>query len=279
MQLISLSNAVEIPIVGLGTWRATGDDVRASVSHALSVGYRHIDTAAAYGNEADVGDAIAKSGIPRNEVFVTTKIWNSVATTKECEKAIDESLSNLKLDHLDLLLIHWPGSYERNAAVYSAMENAVDAGKVRALGISNFHVHHTDALLSSSRIAPVVNQVETHVHLQNTRVQRHMAERQIVLEAYAPLKSSDVADVLGDETLGEIGRAHGKTPAQVCIRWLVQRGVVVLPKSVTPSRIEENFAVFDFELSDEEMSRIRTLNRGRKTFPDPDNVDFGFPLD
>ncbi len=274
---IKLHNGATIPAVGLGTWRAKGDDVYAAVKHAIGVGYRHVDSAAMYHNESEVGRAIRDSGVSRPEVFITTKLWNDLSTTKEAAAAIDQSLANLGTDYVDLLLIHWPGNYERNAAVYAAMGDAVDAGKVRSIGVSNFWVHHVNALLQSARIEPVINQMETHVHLQNHRLQALMAERGVVLEAYAPLKSDHVKEILENNTLKKIGAAHNKTPAQVCIRWLIQRGVVVLPKSVTPARIEENFNVFDFELTDEEMGQIRKLNQGDKTFPEPDNFDFGFP--
>jgi diketogulonate reductase-like aldo/keto reductase len=189
---------------------------------------------------------------------------------------IDESLDRLGTDYLDLLLIHWPWTYERNAAVYSAMEDAADSGKVRSIGLSNFNVHHVNAILERARIVPAVDQMECHVALQNTRLQEYLDGKGIALEAYAPFKSQNVKDVLENETLNAIGRAHGKTPTQVSVRWLLQRGIIALPKSVTPSRIEENFQVFDFELSDEEMHRIRKLNRAERLFPEPDNVDFGF---
>lgn len=274
---IKLQNGATIPAVGLGTWRAKGDDVYEAVKHAIAVGYRHVDSAAMYFNEQEVGRAIRDSGVSRPEVYLTTKLWNDLSTKEKTARAIDKSLSNLGTDYVDLLLIHWPGSYERNAAVYAAMEDAVDQGKVRSIGVSNFLVHHVNALFQSARIEPVINQVETHVHLQNHRLQALMAECGVVLEAYAPLKSDHVTEIIEDETLKTIGAAHGKTPAQVCIRWFIQRGVVVLPKSVTPSRIEENFNVFDFELTDEDMAQIRKLNQGDKTFPEPDNFDFGFP--
>lgn len=273
---ITLHSGHEIPAVGLGTFRAKGDEVYKAVLHALSVGYRHIDTAVAYRNEDEVGRAIADSPVGRDDVFLTTKIWNTAHTKTETAQMIDESLAKLRTDYIDLLLIHWPGSYERNAAVYSAMEDAVDAGKVRSLGVSNFNIHHVGALLEDARIAPTVNQVECHISLQNTRLQEYLDGKGIVLEAYAPFKSDKVKDVLDNKTLNTIGSAHGKTPTQVTVRWLLQRNIVALPKSVTPSRIEENFQVFDFELTDEEMHQIRKLNRAEKTFPEPDNVDFGF---
>lgn len=273
---LTLNSGRKIPAVGLGTWQATGDEVYNAVKHALSVGYRHVDSAQGYENEKEVGEGLKDSGVPREEVFVTTKITNSVLTKEEARDSIDDSLRNFGFDYLDLVLIHWPWTYKRNAAVYEAMEEAVDAGKIRTLGVSNFQVHHIDALLRKARIAPAVNQVECHVSLQNTRMKEYLDAKKMVLEAYAPFKSWKVNEVLEDETLKEIGARHGKTPTQVSVRWLLQRGIVALPKSVTPSRIEENFNVFDFELSDDEMRRIRKLNKAEKLFPEPDNVDFGF---
>ena len=271
-----LNSGYSIPLVGLGTFRARGDEVYRAVLRALEVGYRHIDTAVAYRNEEEVGRALAESSVSRDEVFVTTKIWNGAHTKEETHQMIDQSLTNLGTDYIDLLLIHWPWTYERNAAVYAAMEEAAEAGKVRTLGISNFHVHHVDALLESARVVPAVNQVECHVHLQNTRLQEYLEAKGIALEAYAPFKSDKISEVLEDETLKKIGSAHGKTPTQVSLRWLMQRGIIALPKSVTPERIEQNFQVFDFELSDEEMHEIRKLNRAERTFPEPDNFDPGF---
>ncbi len=271
-----LNSGHAVPAVGLGTWQSTGDEAYTAVKHALSVGYRHIDSAVGYGNEKEVGRGIADSGVARDRVFVTTKITNSVMTKEQAAKQIDESLANLGTEYIDLVLIHWPWTYERNAAVYSAMEDAVDAGKIRSIGVSNFNIHHIDALIASARIAPSVNQMECHISLQNTRMHDYLTGKGMVLQAYAPMKSRKISDVLENETLKKIGNAHGKTPTQVALRWLIQRGIVALPKSVNPSRIDENFALFDFQLSDDEMHSIRKLNRAERLFPEPDNVDFGF---
>lgn len=272
----TLNTGHSIPSLGLGTWRAKGQEVYDAVKHALAVGYRHLDTAVLYENEAEVGRGLSDSGVPRDQVFLTTKILNSVKTREQAFRQITESCATLGVDYLDLVLIHWPWTYERNAAVYAGMEDAVDAGKVRSLGVSNFNIHHLDHLLGSARIAPAVNQMECHVFLQNTRLKDYLDEKGMLLEAYAPLKSWKVDEVLSNETLKEIGANHGKAPTQVSLRWLLQRGIVALPKSVTPSRIEENFEVFDFELSAAEMQAIRKLNKGERLFPEPDNVDFGF---
>jgi methylglyoxal/glyoxal reductase len=271
-----LNNGRTIPAVGLGTFRAKGDEVYKAVLHALSIGYRHVDSAVIYGNEEEVGRALADSPVPREQIFLTTKVWNGAHTKEAAAAMIDESLARFGTDYIDLLLIHWPGSYERNAAVYAGMEDALDAGKVRSLGISNFNIHHIDALLESARIAPSVNQMECHISLQNVRLKEYLDRKGIVLEAYAPFKSQHVKDVLENTTLQSIGSAHGKTPTQVSLRWMLQRGIVVLPKSVHANRIEENFDVFDFELSDAEMQEIRKLNRAQRIFPEPDNIDSGF---
>lgn len=271
-----LNSGYAIPAVGLGTWQSTGEDACRAVKHALSVGYRHIDSAVGYSNEKEVGRGIRDSKVPRDEIFITTKITNAVLTREDATKQIDESLANFGTGYLDLVLIHWPWTYERNAAVYAAMEDAVDVGKIRSIGLSNFNIHHLDALLEGARIPPAVNQMECHVSLQNTRLKEYLDGKGMLLEAYAPMKSRRIADVLENETLKKVGAAHGKTPTQVSLRWLLQRGIVALPKSVTPSRIEENIQLFDFELSDEEMRRIRKLNTAERLFPEPDNVDFGF---
>jgi diketogulonate reductase-like aldo/keto reductase len=271
-----LNSGHVIPAVGLGTFRAKGDECYKAVLHALSVGYRHVDSAVGYTNEADVGRALADAEQPRDELFVTTKIANPTMTKEAAREQIDQSLKNFGTDYLDLVLIHWPWTYERNAAVYEAMEEAVDAGKIRSVGVSNFSFHHLDALLRTARITPAVNQVECHVGLQNTRLKEYLDEKGIVMEGYAPFKSDKINEVLEDETLKQIGNVHGKSPTQVSLRWLLQRGVVALPKSITPSRIEENFKIFDFELSDQEMYEIRKLNKAQKLFPEPDNMDAGF---
>lgn len=273
---IDLNNGKSIPALGLGTFRAQDREVYDGVLKALEVGYRHIDTAAIYANEEEVGRAIADSPVARDQIFVTTKVWNTVHTAKDAATAIDQSLRRLGLDYVDLLLVHWPGSYQRNAEVYSAMEAAHDQGKALSLGISNFSIHYIDALLKTARIVPTVNQVECHVHLQNTRLQEYMAPLGIHLEAYAPFKSHHIADILEDETLVAIGKAHDKSVPQVIIRWMLQRGIVAIPKSINPERIEANFRVFDFELSQDEMLAIRKLNKAQRVFPEPDNVDFGF---
>jgi diketogulonate reductase-like aldo/keto reductase len=279
MTRFTFNDGSTIPAIGLGTWRSRENDAYRAVRHALDVGYRHIDTAEIYGNEAEIGRAIAESGVPREQIFVTSKVWNTHWTREQAAIALDESLSHLGTGYLDLYLIHWAGPYERIRDVWRALEDAVAAEKVRSIGVSNFHAHHINALLETANTVPAVNQVECHPHLQNVFLQRFVQEHGMLLEAYAPLNSDHIQDLLDDETLQKIAGAHGKTVPQVVLRWHIQRGIVALPKSVTPSRIEENFQVFDFELTTDEMKAIRALNQGAKHFPEPDNVDFGFAID
>jgi len=279
MTSLTLSNGAEIPAMGLGTWRSKPDDVFPAVLHALSVGYRHIDAAEIYGNESDIGRAIDTSDVPRSEVFITSKLWNTHWSAADSTKALEATLDKLKTDFLDLYLVHWPGPAGRPEEVWPALEKAVDTGKVRSIGLSNFPVHRIASLAASARIKPVVNQVECHPHLQNIYLRDYCREAGVTLEAYAPLKSDHIADLLGNKTLKQIAADRSKTVPQIVLRWHVQRGVVPVPKSVTPSRITENFQIFGFELSAEEMKRIRGINRGERHFPDPDDVEFGFPVE
>jgi methylglyoxal/glyoxal reductase len=279
MNEFKLSSGKTIPAIGFGTWRSMKNDAFESVLCALDLGYRHIDTAEIYANEIDVGKAIAQSSVAREEIFLTTKLWNEHRTAESARLALDQSLGNLGTDYLDLYLIHWPGSYQRIRAVWKAMEEAVDAGKVRSIGVSNFNVHHVDNLLDVAQIRPVVNQVECNPYLQNVFLNNYCRDNGIILEAYAPLNSSRAAELLQNEKLTSIASNYGRTVAQIVLRWHIQRGIVALPKSVTPSRIEENFQTFDFELSDEEMKMIRRLNTGTRHFPEPDNMDFGFAIE
>ncbi|MCG8474916.1 MAG: aldo/keto reductase [Cytophagales bacterium] len=276
MLSIKLNNGVKIPVLGLGTWQAQENEVYHAVKAALKNGYKHIDTATIYENEAEIGQAIQDSGVERKNIFLTTKLWNSVSTAKGTRKAFEESLRLLQTDYVDLYLIHWPGSYERILEVWSEMEKLYEEGKVRAIGVSNFNVHHLDVLLRNGKIKPAVNQVECHVKLQNAFLNEYCQQRGIYLEAYAPMMSWKVGELLEDETLQAIAGKHNKQVTQVALRYLIQRNIVVLPKSVKEERIIQNAALFDFELSAEEMKQIRLLNGGTRLFPEPDNADFGF---
>ncbi len=272
MQQIKLNNGVTIPQLGLGTFRAKDNEAYESVLHALKSGYRHIDTASIYGNEEQVGKAIKDSGIPREDIFVTTKLFNSDQGYLKAKKALKRSLQRLDLDYVDLYLIHWPQSYELTADSYQAMEEMYLDGLTRAIGVSNFNFHHLEHLFETAEIIPQVNQVETHVFVQNHKLQEFCMKNGIYLEAYAPVASHEIERVLENETLSEIANKYNKSNPQIAIKYLLERDIIVIPKSVTPKRIEENIDLFDFSLMDEEIEKIDGLNRGRKLFPDPDNI-------
>lgn len=274
MMKVKLNNGYEMPIVGLGTWRSKPEEVYNAVLDALKAGYRHIDTAAIYGNEEMIGKAIKDSGIKREELFITTKLWNSDQGYDSTLVAFEASREKLGLDYIDLYLIHWFKGYENSLASYKALEELYRQGKVKAIGVSNYNVHHIQHLLDNVEIKPMVNQVETHVTLQNHFLHEYCRDNQIQLEAYAPLMSNKIGELLENEVLQEIAKKHHKTVTQVALRWLMERGIVVIPKSVTSKRIVENYQVFDFSLDQDDMQKIRKLNTGRKLFVEFDNVDY-----
>lgn len=274
MENVILNNGVSMPIVGLGTFRSKSEDVYQAVLQAFKEGYRHIDTAMIYGNEEAIGKAIKDSKIKREELFITTKLWNSDQGYESTLKAFNTSLEKLGLEYIDLYLIHWFKGYENALSTYKAMEELYKSGKIKAIGVSNFNVHHLMYLLDNCEVVPTVNQVETHIALQNHFLQDFCVTHGIQLEAYAPLMSQNIKDLLEDATLNELAIKYGKSVPQIAIRWLVERKIVVIPKSINPLRIKENFNVFDFSLSGEDMIKIRALNRAKKLFPEFDNVDF-----
>jgi diketogulonate reductase-like aldo/keto reductase len=274
MEKVKLSNGVLMPIIGLGTWQSPKEDAYNAVTSALKAGYRHIDTAFIYGNEDAVGNAINDSNIKREEIFLTTKLWNTSQGYEQTKKAIETSLKSLNQDYVDLYLIHWFKGYEQALESWKAIEEAYENGKIRAIGVSNYNVHHLMYLLENAKIKPMVNQIETHVELQNDFIQDFCKKNNIQLEAYAPLMSWKVKEMIEKEELKAIAKAHNKTVPQIAIKWLNQRGIVALPKSVNESRIIANFDVNDFKLSNEEMAQIKTLNKGNKLFPEFDNVVF-----
>ena len=274
MMKVKLNNGYEMPIVGLGTWRSAPEDAYQAVLSALKAGYRHIDTAAIYGNEEMIGKAIKDSKIKREEIFITTKLWNTDQGYESTLKAFEESRRKLGVEYIDLYLIHWFKGYDNSLATYRAFEELYKQGKVKAIGVSNYNVHHIQHLLDNVEIKPMVNQVETHVTLQNHFLHDYCKQNNIQLEAYAPLMSKNIGQLLENETLIDIAKKYNKTVPQVAIRWLIERGIVVIPKSVTEKRIFSNFDVFDFSLNEEDMSRIRKLNTGRKIFVEFDNVDY-----
>ncbi|GAA0528750.1 oxidoreductase [Saccharopolyspora subtropica] len=268
---ITLNNGVTIPQLGFGVFQVPDAETTAAVSAALQAGYRSIDTAAIYGNEAGVGRAIAESGIARDELFITTKLWNEDQGYDTTLKAFDRSLDLLGLDHVDMYLIHWPTpARDRYLDTWKAIEQLVKDGRVRAAGVSNFQPAHLRRLLDNSSLVPVVNQIELHPGLQQRELRALHAEHGIATEAWSPLAQGAV---LRDQAVTEIAERHGKSPAQVVIRWHLQLGNIVIPKSVTPSRIRENIDVFDFTLSDDEMNAIAGLDRGLRTGPHPDTLN------
>lgn len=274
MKTITLNNGVEIPIVGLGTFRAKDNEAYEAVLHALKVGYRHIDTAAIYQNEEQVGRAIKDSGLPREDIFVTSKLWPSELGFIKAKKAFKKTLSRLGLDYLDLYLIHWPGTYSQNADAYLALEDLYHQGHIRSIGVSNFGFHHLEHLLDTAQVIPQVNQVEMHVRLQNHKLHDFCMKHGIHLEAYAPLMSHQVHELLEDEILIKLATKYQKTVGQIALKYLYERDVVIIPKSTHPKRIEENLALEGFSFDDDDEAELYKVHRGRKIFPDPDNVHF-----
>ncbi len=262
---VTLSNGVEMPLLGFGVFQIPSDETEQVVMAALEAGYRALDTAASYGNEEAVGRAIAASGIPRDELFVTTKLWTQDAGEEKAKRAFDRSLRRLGLEYLDLYLIHQPyGDYYGS---WRAMEQLQRDGVARAIGVSNFYPDRLVDLIEHNETAPAVNQVECHPFFQRVADQELMRERGVQIESWGPFAEGR-NNLFTDPTLTEIGTAHGKSVAQVVLRWLIQREVVVIPKSVRPDRMRENLDVFDFELSDSELTRIAGLDTGASLFFD-----------
>ena len=262
---VTLNNGVEMPILGFGVFQVPPDQTEAAVDAALEAGYRSLDTAAAYLNEQEVGRAIEASGIPREELFVTTKLWIQDAREESARSAFETSLEKLGLDYLDLYLVHQPfGDYYGS---WRAMERLHREGLARAIGVSNFYPDRLVDLVEHNEIVPAVNQIECHPFFQRTADQELMRERGVQIESWGPLAQGR-NNLFSDPTFTEIGAAHGKSVAQVVLRWLIQRAVVVIPKSVRPERMHENFDVFDFELTVDEMARIAALDTGTSLFLD-----------
>ncbi|MFI1717003.1 aldo/keto reductase [Streptomyces sp. NPDC053513] len=268
---VALNNGVEIPQLGFGVFQVPDDETAAAVTAALEAGYRSIDTAAIYGNETGVGRALAASGLPREELFVTTKLWNADQGYDSTLRAFDDSLAKLGLDHVDLYLIHWPApARDLYRDSWRALERLAGEGRIRAAGVSNFQPAHLRRLMDGTALTPAVNQVELHPGLQQAELRAFHAEHGIATEAWSPLAQGAV---LGDPALAAVAARYGKSPAQVVIRWHLQLGNVVIPKSVTPARIRENLDVLDFALTDEEMRAVAALDRGLRTGPHPDELN------
>ncbi|MFI1095629.1 aldo/keto reductase [Streptomyces sp. NPDC020917] len=260
-----------MPQLGFGVFQVPDDETAAAVGAALDAGYRSIDTASVYGNETGVGRALAASGLPREELFVTTKVWNADQGHDSTLRAFDASLARLGLDHVDLYLIHWPApAQDRYLDTWRALRALLADGRVRAIGVSNFQPAHLRRLIEDGGVVPAVNQVELHPGLQQRELRAVHAEFGIVTEAWSPLAQGALLD---EPALAAIARKHGRTPAQVVLRWHLQLGTVVIPKSVTPARIRENLDVFGFALDDADLAAIAGLDRGLRTGPDPDTLD------
>lgn len=274
-----LNNGIKIPKIGFGTWQAKdGEEAYSSCLNALKAGYRHIDTAFIYGNEESVGKAIKDSKIPRNQLFITTKLWNDVRGYEETKKAIEKSLESLGLDYIDLYLIHWPNPVKyrqnyikMNQEAWRAMEEMYHLGKIKAIGVSNFLVHHLDELLETAKVIPAVNQIKLYPGLNQEEVVDYCMKKNILLEAYSPFGTGKIFEV---QKLQEMAIKYNKSVAQICIRYSLQKGFLPLPKSVTPSRIIDNLNVFDFILSDEDMEILNTLPNYVGPLKDIDNINY-----
>jgi 2,5-diketo-D-gluconate reductase A len=269
---VTLNNGVEIPQLGFGVFQIKPEDTLKATTSALEIGYRHIDTAQMYGNEREVGLAVREAGIPREDVFVTSKVNNNRLERDDMLRSFDTSLADLGFDYLDLLLIHWPlPGVSDYVARWKVMEEIYAGGRVKAIGVSNFHPNHLRNVFAAAEVRPAVNQIEVSPFLTQDELRAFDAEHQIVTEAWSPIARGKVAD---DPVIGRIAERLDRSPAQVTLRWHVQRGDVVFPKSVTRSRIEENFAIFDFELDESDMTAISALNRGERTGPNPDEFNY-----
>ncbi|NJP47223.1 aldo/keto reductase [Actinacidiphila epipremni] len=269
---LMLNNGTSIPQLGFGVFQIEPQDTRQAVLTALETGYRHLDTAQMYGNEKEVGQGVRDSGVPRAEVFVTSKLNNGFHAPDAAFAAFDRSLEDLGFDYLDLFLIHWPlpgvGDFTET---WHALEEIHRSGRAKAIGVSNFQPHHLERLAQTSSTVPAVNQIEVHPYLAQDDVRAYGAQHGIATEAWSPIAQGKV---LGDPVITAIAERLGRTPAQVTLRWHIQRGDIVFPKSVTPARVEENFRIFDFELTPDDMAQITALDRGERTGPDPDTFNW-----
>jgi len=264
---VDLADGQAMPLVGFGVFQIRPQDTADAVAHALRVGYRAVDTAAAYGNEPQVGEAVGQSGLVRDAVFLTTKLWNSDHGRDRAHRAFEDSLERLGLEQVELYLIHWPvPARDRYVETWEALTELHGDGRARSIGVSNFEIDHLERIIDATGVVPSVNQVELHPRFQQRDLRRFHAEHDIVTEAWSPLAQGDV---LRDPAVGELASAHGRTPAQVVLRWHLQLGNVVIPKSATPERIEENFDIFDFTLDDDAMHSLDGLDAGERIGPDP----------
>jgi diketogulonate reductase-like aldo/keto reductase len=277
---LTLNNGVTLPAIGFGVFQTPPDETRSAVATALSAGYRHIDTAAAYGNERQVGEAVRGSGLDRSDVFLETKIWISDYGYEQTLHGFDKSARKLGVDEIDLLILHQalPSDFEATLGAYRALETLLADGKVRAIGVSNFMVEHLTELLDRATVVPAVNQIEVHPYFSQPSVREADGEYDILTQAWSPIggitfyRDGQHSSTLQDPVIGGIAGAHGKSPAQVMLRWHLQEGRSAIPKSTTPHRIAENIDVFDFQLSDEELAAIDALDTGRRGGPEPSDI-------
>jgi diketogulonate reductase-like aldo/keto reductase len=268
---VKLNNNINMPWLGYGVFKIRdGELVEGAVKKALEIGYRSIDTASLYGNECGVGKAIRESGIPREEIFLTTKLWNDDQRQKRVVQAFDESLERLGMEYVDLYLVHWPvsGYYEES---WQMMQKIYESGRAKAIGVSNFQIQHLKDILSGGQVVPAVNQIEFHPFLLQADLLQFCKDKDIQVEAWSPLMQGQI---ISNPIVQKIAEKHHKTPAQITLRWDLQHGVVTIPKSKTPERIAENADIFDFELSTEDMKALDALDQGKRVGPDPNHFDF-----
>lgn len=271
MTFLKLNNDVEMPQLGLGVYKVPSEDIDRSVKHALEVGYRAIDTATFYENEEAIGKVLNETKTNREDIFITTKVWNSDQGYDNTIKAFHESLKKLGVDYIDLYLIHWPcPDIDLYVETYKALEKLYADGLVKAIGVSNFNIEHLERLLKECTVVPTVNQVECHPYLQQKELKTFCEKHNIKVEAWAPLARGEV---FTEEIIKNLANKYNKTPAQVVLRWHIQEGTIVIPKSVTPSRISENFDIFDFELSRDDMNDIAKLNQGKRLGREPNDMN------
>jgi diketogulonate reductase-like aldo/keto reductase len=289
MDKLTLNNDIEMPALGLGVFQTPPGETRAAVEAALRTGYRHIDTAAAYGNEREVGEAVHTSGLARDEVFLETKIWISDYGYDETLHGFEKSVGKLGVDQVDLLILHQalPSDFDKTLEAYRALERLLEDGRVRAIGVSNFMVDHLTSVLEKATVVPAVNQIEVHPYFQQREVQAFGAGHGILTQAWSPIggitfyRDGSHGSTLEDPVIGKIAEIHGKSAAQVMLRWHLQQGRSVIPKSTKPHRIAENFDVFDFDLADDELAAIDALNTGQRGGPEPTDItleNFGRPI-